>query len=343
MKSPFVLVSLIFLSLILFSSAVRAGTFAENAGALTGKWNILGPSDELIDTIDIKIVVSKTSTARFSFTQASHNDNDDSLEGTLVNDMVIFELINLGHSQTYVAKINFDINGGPGFESKVQLADCDIGVSPSEVKSTNREKLSGNSAICNGATLNDSIVRSIKFLKQGVSASLVPSTLSTPSDISAKEPKYQNKIEGAWTISGGGAQKTQRRIIIKDLTSNYLGYKFTYKLLNNTAPLNLVTQSDFLSASRQGYIIGNYMILNSSVFGLKKYNELFLLKLNKDLNLASGTQIVTDNGICFPLKNPVTDSIVCTPNGDTEFALNKSERLSGRTASKIDSNVTISF
>lgn len=335
------LVFSIFLSLLLFSPA--NADFSENAGALTGKWDILGPSDELIDTIDIKIVVSKTSTARFSFTQESHDDPNDSLEGTLINDMVIFELINLGQAQTYVAKINFDINGGPGFESKVQLADCDEGVGPSEVKASYREKLSSNSANCNGSVLTDVAVRSIKFLKQGVSAALVPTTLITDSEILAKEPKFQKKVEGAWTISGGGTKSAKRRIVIKDLESNYLGYQFTYKLLNNSTPLNSITQSDFLSASRQGYIIGNYMVLNSSVFGLKKYNEVFLLKLSPELSSASGTQIVTDNGICFPLKNPSTDNIVCTPNGDTEFAINESERLPGRSASKINTNVTISF
>ncbi len=321
--------------------AAKVNVGADNAEALVGTWDILNTNGTVIDSIEVTIAVAKANTARFSYKQLSLDSDINSLEGFLTQDTVIFDLINLGKTQTYVAQVDFTLAGGPGIEIKTQLADCVTGIESSTVVKKYRERLADASARCDGSSLNDSTVANIKFVKRGVNAALVPSSNSIADEIIAGETKAANRIEAAWSIQDSGHDSIQRRLVIKDITSTYLGYKFTYRLLNNITKLSNLSQSDFQTADRVGFVANNYMILNPTVFS--KRNELFILKLDTTLEQGGGRELRTDNGDCFPFKINVIGKMACTPNDSSLIKSSTSRRIDGRHAGKIETNLVIVF
>ncbi len=329
--------------LLLSQGLVKAkpNVTADTSEVLVGTWDILDANDALIDSIEVTIVVAKNNTARFSYKQLSLTSDTNSLEGFLTKDTVIFDLINLGQTQTYVAQIDFDLAGGPGFEIKTKLADCVVGVDASSVIKKFRDRLADDSARCDGSSFNDSAVANIKFVKRGVSAALVPSSNAISTDILDDETKVSNRVEAAWSVHDSGKDSIHRRLVIKDITSTYLGYKFTYRLLNNTTKLSNLSQADFETADRIGFIVNNYMIINPTIFA--KRDELFILKLDSTLGQGSGRELRSDNGDCFPFKVNVIGKMACTPNDSSLKKFSSSTRIDGRKAAKIDTNLVIIF
>lgn len=318
--------------------ALAASPVADNSEQLVGIWDILDANDTVLDSIDVTIVVAKKSTARFSYRQLSLSSETNSLEGFLTNDTVVFDLINLGQAQTYIAKIDFDLAGGPGFQVKTRLADCVDGVESAAVLKKFRSRLADDSARCDGFNFNDSAVTNIKLVKRGVSTALVSSTASVPVEISAEEAKFAKRVEAAWSVHGNGSQ---RRLVIKDISSTHLGYRFTYRLLNNTTKLANLSEGDFETADRVGFIVNDYMVINPTLFS--KRNELFIIKLDTTLEKGLGREVRTDNGDCFPFKVNVIGVMACTPNDSSSLKTSSSKRIEGQNAMKIDTNLIIVF
>ncbi len=334
--------TILFLLMLLLSPAqlcAKPSTAAVNAESLVGTWNILDQNNALIDSIEITIAVAKKNTARFSFTQASHTEQD-SLEGYLTNDTVIFDLINLANTQTYIAKVDFDLGGGPGVEIKTKLADCTGGLDDSDVAKKNRKRLANDSMRCNGSAFNDSTERAIKFVKQGTNAASIASNGATAAETLTNETKVATRVEGAWSLSGSHPSIV-RRMAIKDISSNHLGYKFTYRLLNNKTKLANLNESDFETANRTGYIVNNFMVINPTVFYAN--NELFVVRLANTLKQGTAREIRTPNGDCFQLRVPVASTLACTPNDSSSRTSSISKRIDNRKARRINSNVVIAF
>ena len=314
-----------------------------NADQLIGTWHIYDSSDTLIDSIDISVVISKKKTSRFSYTQASHQDlKENSLQGFLFDDYIVFDLISMGFAQTYIAEIDFDNDSGPGVEIKAQLANCTVvGEDTSLVKKKFNSRLAVDSAQCDASTLFDSAVADIKFVKEGADINSVPTDNSPSETITNKESKFQNKVEGVWRIAGN-SPSLRRRIVIKDLAVHHLGYSFTYRLLNNKTALANISGSDFETADRQGFVVNNYMMINTARFD--KPDELLLLKLNSNtLKSGSGKELRTTSADCFPLKNPDPNIKICTPNDSSAKTATATTRLGGRKASKVETNLSIDF
>ncbi len=342
MNSKLLALCIVFLLLAEGLGAVRAKAIAvSNAESLTGIWDVLDANDAVIDSIEVTIVVAKKNTARFSYKQLSLTSDINSLEGFLTKDTVIFDLIKLGQTQTYIAQVDFDLGGGPGVEIKTELADCVTGVDSTTVLKKYRDRLATDSARCDGSSLNDAVLTNIKFVKRGTSAALVPSSNSISADILANETKVSNRVEAAWSVHDNGKASIQRRLVIKDISSTYLGYQFTYRLLNNTTKLSNLSEADFETADRVGFIVNDYMIINPTVFA--KRNELFILKLDATLEQAQGRELLTDDGDCFPFKINVIGKMACTPNDSSLKKFSSTKRIDGRNASKIDTNLVIIF
>ncbi|MDA0772820.1 MAG: hypothetical protein O3C63_07745 [Cyanobacteria bacterium] len=331
------------LLILLLQPALDSRAANTNGTALIGTWSIFDSTNQLIDTVDITFVVSKENNSRFSYTQGSHQDlEENSLQGFLFGDYIVFDLINMGFAQTYIAEIDFENNTGPGVEVKTQLAACTtVGIDATLVKKKHGDRLAVDSAQCNASSFFASSLSTIKFVKSGADINTVPTTNTASETILNEENKYQNKVEGIWTIAGN-KPSIRRRLVIKDIAAHHLGYSFTYRLLNNSTRLGKIGESDFESADRNGFIVNNYMMINSSRFD--KPNELFLLKLNNStLKSARGKELRASNADCFPLKTPTVNIKVCTPNDSSSKTANLVSRIGGRSARKVETNLSIDF
>lgn len=331
--------AIILILLILMPVSRAAG----NADQLVGTWHIYDSTNTLIDSIEITVVVSKKNISRFSYKQASHLDlKENSLQGYLFGNYIVFDLINMGYAQTYIAEIDFDNDSGPGVEVKTKLANCTVvGQDTSLVKKKFSSRLAADSAQCDASSFHASDLADIKFVKDGADINLV-STDNSPSDSTVnKESKFQNRIEGIWSVAGS-QPSLRRRIVIKDLAAHHLGYSFTYRLLNNSTSLGNVSEVDFETANRHGFIVNNYMMINTTRFD--KPDELLLLKLNTNtLKSGSGKELSTTNADCFPLKNPDPDVMICTPNDSSSKTTSTTSRYGRRKANKVETNLSIDF
>lgn len=330
---------IIFTSIIIGLLADQAHAANTNAESLSGKWNIVQTNGNVLDSIDITITVSSKSFSRFDFKQLSQNgDNPGTYQGILFEDYIVFNLINLGYTQTYIAQIDFDLGGGAGVQISSALANCTtVGKDNSLVDKKNRKRLSDNSARCDGTSLNDSVTSNIKIVKDGISANTIPDAGAADPSLVANQDKISERLTGVWNIPGQKAQK--KKLLIKEPVADFLGYQFTYKVVNNTTKLINLSESDFLTGTRKGYFIDNYLLLNTSEF--KKNDELFIFKLSK--TKGSGREFKIKNGDCFALKNPVSGTFVCTPNIDTERVNNNTTRFDGKKISKSNTNIIINF
>ncbi len=329
---------LLLLCLFLLNFPARAASFAENSEALIGIWDVYDANNVLIDSLDIKIAIAKNNTARFSYTQESlKNQESSSLQGYLLKDTLVWNFVNLAYTQNYIAKIDFDLLGGPGVQVKTQLATCTlVGKDNNLVKVKHQERLADDTKRCDYSVLNDTNTNNIRIVKRGSTLASIPSELSFDTDAILKFTKLRDRIEGAWALSVGS--KT-RRFLIKDLAQNYLGYSFKYKIINNNEALGDLSQDDFLSGLRTGYLANNFMILNTSRFS--KPDELYIIKL-LDLQ-GQGRELANPNGDCFPLKNPVENVLICTPNSSSAFVDTVTERKDNARINKLVTDLEISF
>ena len=109
------------------------------------------------------------------------------------------------------------------------------------------------------------------------------------------------------------------RFLVKDTEANFLGYNFIYRILNRNVKLKNLSESGFKSSERVGFIVGDYLILNTSFFN--KRNNLTVIELGGKKKKGSGDLFRTPNGDCFPSKSGSVDTRVCTPNFDTSASL----------------------
>lgn len=330
------------LILLLTSNSLQAAksVAAINSEQLIDTWDIYTNSNVLIDSVQVNLAVAKTLTARFNYQQLSHSNTDsEALQGFLIEDVVVFNLINLGYSTTYIAKINFTNGGGPGYQVITKLADCNtVGLAKSMVKKKNRRRLSADSARCDGGTVNDSIINNIKLVKQGINPTTIPSTATPNSTFTSRQNKVNNRLSGAWLSSGKG-RLSKQRIIIKDISANNFGYSFQYRLLNNTTPIRNLAETDFNSGLRVGFLVDENLIFTSSLFS--KPDQLFIFKLKK--TLGKGREIRTPNGDCIPLANPSSTVRVCTPNESSSRVKEHALRFENRRIKKSNTKLTVSF
>lgn len=333
---------LIILALVL--QAVPSARAANlNADQLIGTWSIYNSNNQVIDSIEITVAVSQKNRSRFSYKQGSHLDlKENSLQGFLFGDYMVFDLINMGFTQTYIAELDFTTDTGAGIEIKTQLADCVVvGINEDLVKKKQRNRLAVDSAQCDSSSLFDSGLSDIKIVKSTADINNVSSDNQASSQIINKESKYQNKIEGVWSIQGINPSLS-RRLVIKDLSAHHLGYRFTYRLLNNQTPLVDISESDFETGDRVGFIVNDYMMINPSRFN--KNNELFLLRLDTStLETAKGKELRATNSDCFELKNPSPNQLICTPNDSSPKTANLVTSYGSRSASKTETNLNIDF
>lgn len=326
-------------ALLITSYAQQSKAANSNAEGLNGKWNIV-QNGTVIDAIDISLTVSSKNFSRFDFEQVSQTGNNkSSYQGILIDDYVIFNLINLGRTETYISKVDFDLSGGPGVKLATKLADCTVvGQANGAVDKKNRNRLATSSARCNGSTLNDTDVKSIKLVKDSIDLNTIPDAGSADPELVSNQDKVDTRLRGVWSIP---LQKSSsKKILIKEPVADFFGYQFTYKLVDNSTKLINLSEDDFITGTRKGYFINNYMILNTSTFAKKK-DELFVFKLTK--TNGSGREFKLNNGDCFQLKKPVAGTLMCTPNEDSDFVKNITTRLDSLKISKSNTNIIINF
>lgn len=331
-------IKIITLIILIFFSTGLSEAALTNAENLTGTWNIVQSNGSIIDSIDISLVVSSKTLSRFDFSQASQNgSNLDVYQGLLLDDILVFNLIELGYSKTYIAKIDFALNGGAGVQISTRLASCTtVGDDDDLVSKKNIQRLSDNSARCDGTKLEDSMISNIKIVKSGVSANTIPDASSADPDLVANQTKIETRLNGVWAISDAGSSK---KLLIKDPVADFLGYKFIYKVVENSTQLINLSENDFLTGDRYGYYIDNYLILNTSRFDIK--DELFIFKTPK--TSGTGTKLFIDNSDCFPLKKPISGTMICTPNEDSNFISNIMKRKTASKINKSNTNIIINF
>lgn len=331
---------LVLLISLLFGQSLNAATTADNADELIGTWNIYDSSNNFIDAITIDFGVTKGGKARFSFEQDSLAEGAvNKLDGYMVNqNQIIFNLINLGQTTTYIAEIDFEAGGGPGVQIETQLADCEtVGVDNNLVKKKHRKRLASSSALCDSSEYKNTIVREIKLVKDGVVPSTIASSASIDSGITAKLNNKIEKIEGAWDIASG--KKGKIRILTKDITAHHLGYRFTYKKISRTKKLLNTTEEDFISGDQVGFLLDQFLVINTSKFdGQDGYGVFQLGKRS-----GSGRLFKTPNGDCFNLKTKEEFKKVCTPNDDTSLSSTETRVFNKAKVKKVNSKVSISF
>lgn len=333
------LVKPLIISVILITLCThRSNAANSNAEDLAGVWNIV-QNGSVLDSIDISLSVSSKNFSRFDFKQVSQTGiNTSAYQGILFGDYVVFNLINLGYTQTFIAKVDFDLGGGPGVKISSKLADCNVvGQANGSVDQKNRKRLASSSARCNGSNLNDAITSNIKFVKANVDLNTIPDAGSADPELVADQDKVDTRLRGVWSIPIKKSGKKQ--LLIKEPVADFLGYQFTYKVVDDSIKLIDISQDDFLTGARKGYFIDNYMILNTTTFNKK--DELFIFKLTK--TNGSGRQFKTTNGDCFQLKKPIAGTLVCTPNEDSDFINNTTTRFDSLKINKSNTNIIINF
>lgn len=328
-------------SVLLLLNLSTSNSKAADTENFVGVWEIYDASNVLIDSIEITIVVSQNDIARFSYQQQSHSDTEQtSQQGILIDDLVVFDLIELGFTKTYAARIDFAANGGGGIEISTQLASCNvIGIDNTQVAKKNRERLTSGSARCDGSSFYESSTRNIKFVKAGTSASTINTGGDADQETLDNLETITNRLSGIWDITASKSET--RRFVNKNISANFLGYQFVYRLIDPKIGLARLTQSDFLSANRIALLVDNYLIINPTTFGAA--NEVLVLKMQLKNRTGSGKSYKTHNGDCFPLKSPIAGTKVCTPSDESSVKVIDTKQLGSRRINKLNTKVTVNF
>jgi hypothetical protein len=335
-----------FFSLFCISALLISGVFFNKTRALDlsnliGLWNIYDSNNALIDTIDITLAVTQKNITRFSYQQESHNDSElTSQQGIMVDNLIIFDLIKLGYTKTYVGKINESTTGAGGIEISNQLASCSvIGNDTSQVARKFARRLASGSARCDGSVFFNYSQRNIKLAKNGTSPSNITTGGNPSQDLTNNLEYTETKLSGIWDITIPGQKNL--RLINKNIETNFLGYQFIYRLVNPSRPLLQLNQSDFLTGSRLALLVDNYLILNPT--GFDKENQLLVLKTQLKNSTASGKDYRTYNGDCVPLKNPINSVKVCTPSDQSTVKPIDTKQYGSVGAARLNTKVSINF
>jgi hypothetical protein len=328
--------------LLLISLPVTAGVTALNAEELIGVWKIYNEADTELASIDIGLAITKEGVSEFTYkTLGSESSDDEQLQGLMVNQkQVIFEALVPGQSNTYVFDIDFEAKGGPGKLLKTVYADCSIvGVDTDLVKKKYQARLASSSQLCTQKSTEESSLTNLKLVKDGTDPSTISTTASIPSEFTSDLASVSEQIESAWKIKN--SSKNSQKFLIKDTSTNILGYEFIYRIINNKTKLKNLTEAGFKSSERIGLLLDEYLIVNNSFF--KEKNGLSVIDLNKNRRKGKGNYILTANSDCFPSKSGASSTRVCTPNFDTSLANSISQKSSKASAQRINTKTKISF
>ncbi len=333
---------LILISLFLISFPALAMVTAQNASDLIGTWKVYDETNTELASIEIKIAVTKKGVSNFTYrTLGIEGSEDEELRGQMVNkNQIIFELLTVGESNTYLFEIDFTNGGGPGFLINNKIADCSVvGVDEDLVKKKFKKRLASSSQLCTRTDSETSILSSIKIVRDGIDPTTIASTASTPSEIAGDLSEVAESIEGAWKLKT--SSKNNFRFLVKETETNFLGYNFSYRILNKKVKLKNLSESNFKSSERIGFILGDFLIVNSSFFNKK--NSLSVIELGKKKKKGNGDFFKTPNGDCFPSKSGSLDTRVCTPNFDTSVTSSITTKNSKAAARRVNTRTKISF
>lgn len=339
---PPIMKRLILIAILLINLPVSAGITADNAGNLIGVWRIYNEAGTELDAIDITLAVTKAGESKFTYTYLGDESTDeDLLQGLMINQtQVIFEALSPGQSNTYIFDIDFEAQGGPGKLLKTVYADCSVvGVNTDLVKKKHQDRLASSSQLCTQKSTEESTLTNLKLVKDGTDASSILSSATIPSEFTSNLTTVSDQIESAWKIKN--TKKNGQKFLIKNTTTNSLGYQFIYRIINKNKKIKNITESSFKSSERIGLLLGEYLVVNNSFF--KEKNGLSIIDLNKKRRKGKGFYLLTENSDCFPSKSGSKDTRVCTPNFDTSLTSSVSKRSSKARAQRINTKAKISF
>ena len=201
-----------------------------------------------------------------------------------------------------------------------------------------RSRLSEDSEQCNFASFYEGSSTPIKFVKQGVSPALISVTGAIPQSTLDDLSDVESQLSGAWRTKGKGSS---RRLLIKNVEANHLGYNFIYRQIDNSTKLLDIAQSSFKSDERIGFYVGNYLVFSTARF--LKDEELFAIKVKRNTKLGQGRLLKTPVADCFKLRQPITSTRVCTPADTSSKIDNVTSSFTSRKIQKVNAAVTISF
>lgn len=328
--------------LLLNINPISAGITADNASDLIGIWRIYNEAGTELSAIDITLAVTKEAESKFTYKYiGSQATDEDLLQGLMINqNQVIFESLQPGQANTYVFEIDFAAKGGPGKLLKTIYADCSVvGVNTDLVKKKFQDRLASSSQLCTQRSTEQSTLTNFKIVKDGTDASTILTNATIPSEFTSTLTTVAGQIEAAWKIKN--TKKNGQKFLIKNTTTNFLGYQFKYRIINKNKKIKNITESSFKSSERLGLLLNEYLVINNSFF--KEKNGLSIIDLNQKRRKGKGDYILTPNADCFPSKSGSKDTRVCTPNYDTSLASSISKRRSKARVQRINTKAKISF
>jgi hypothetical protein len=333
---------LILILILLTTLPISAGVTALNAEELIGTWGIYSDSGSELGSIDITLAITKAGVSEFTYkTLGSESSDSELLQGLMVNqNQVIVEAIKPGQANTYVFEIDFEAGGGPGKLLKTIHADCSvIGVDTDLVKKKHEERLASSSQLCTQRSTELSTLTNVKIVKEGIDPATIAATATVDSETTSNLSTVSDQIESAWRIRN--TKKNGQKFLVKDTSTNFLGYQFIYRIINKKQKLKNLTEASFKSSERIGLLLNEYLVINNSSF--KEKNALSIIDLNKKRRKGKGDFILTANADCFPSKSGSSNTRVCTPNYDTSLADSISKKSSKARAQRINTKTKISF
>jgi hypothetical protein len=323
------------------SGVIFSKSRAVDLSNFIGVWNIYDSNNTFVDSIEITLAVTQGDIVRFSYQQKSHsNSQKTSQRGMMIKNLIIFDLIKLGFSKTYVARLNNTTTGGGGIEISNQLANCTVvGTDSSQVARKFLSRLTSGSARCDGSLFYNHTQRNIKFVKNGTNPTTISTGGSPSSDITNNLEITKRRLLGIWDFKTPN-QKFQR-LVNKNIEANFLGYQFVYKLVNPAVNLLNLKQSDFQSGTRLALVVDNYLIFNPTPFD--KENQLLVLKMQLKNGLGGGKQFRTFNGDCMPPRRPANSVRVCTPSDQSDRKPIETKQFSSINIKKTNTKVKVNF
>jgi hypothetical protein len=311
-----------------------------NSEKLIGTWHIYNSADEKLFSIQINLAISKNDLTSFIYkTISSSSADNEALYGYMLNkDQIVFEKIVTGELNTYLFDLDFNASGGPGLQVNTKLADCDLIENDNLVTSKKfAKRLTSNSLLCEKNSSQLSTVTELKMVKENITPSAIAITATVPSSITKNLDKVSSQLGSTWRLRSNRDIK----FLLKDIQSNFLGYQFTYRLIDKKQILQNITEDSFKSQDRFAFVLDKYLIINTSDFPYK--NGLTFIKLNKKRKFGRGELILTANSDCFSAKNNDKNIKVCTPNFDSTKVNSQSKKIRRALAKKVATKTQISF
>ena len=339
-KQKILFILLLYLIAIMLPMQAKQTATQKNSKELVGLWNITDEAGNIIDQIDIDLAVAGSKSTRFAFEQLSLNNQVETepLQGYLMRNLVVFDLIRMGYTQTYVFKVDFDLGGGTGFEIKTQTADCSTDFSEiALLAKKDKAKVNEFTRLCK-ATLSDSVVRDVKLVQANVAPSIISGVTLLDPKVIKELNTNRKRLEGNWNSSRG--KSLQARIAVQNIETNDFGYSFDYRLIDKKQNLRNFKSSSFVSGVRKGFLIDDYMIYNTSTFGSANKLNIVGLQARK----GNGRELITPNGRCLTLKGiAIDEQQACTANHQDESVETRTKVSTKLRVDKLKSRFLVNF